>query len=381
MKIGIDIRMLGRKRTGDETVFFNLVKNLALIDSDNEYSLFIDKRSSDEMATIAQSLGIEEKKNFHLIALPTHNKFVWNFWTLPKYLREHPVDVYHTQYIVPFFVARSIKIVTHIHDVSFRVYPEYIGWKDRFFLNVLIPRSLRRADKIIAVSAFTKQEIVKYYPTEERKTVVVPNALSDDFLNYEKSSPERIAMVRQKYSLPSTFILYVGTLQPRKNIPALIRAFSLIQEKLLDTSLVIVGNKQGHHYDRGIDTAIEEENLQERVVFSGFVCQDELAVIMQEAKMFVFPSLYEGFGLPVLEAMSQRVPIVASDIAPLREVGGEAAMFADTRNLVKFSEILYTISTVAESRTELVSAGIKQIEHFSWRVSAGSLRDVYQSLV
>lgn len=380
MKIGIDIRMLGRKRTGDETVFFNLVKNLALIDSENEYVLFSDERSEEEVAEIRRSLGIEAKTNFTCVTLPTTSKFVWNFWTLPAYLRKHPVDVYHTQYIVPFFVSRKIKIVTHVHDISFRIYPEYIRFKDRFFLSLLIPRSLRRADKVIAVSEFTKQEIVKHYGISEEKVSVVLNALSDDFTHYEKFSDDRITTTRQKYGLPEKFILYVGTLQPRKNVPALIRAFALLKDRLPDMDLVIVGNRKGYHYDTGIDTAIEEESARSRIIFPGFVDQEDLAVVMQMAKVFVFPSLYEGFGLPVLEAMSQGVPVLASDIPPLREVGGEAAAFANTHDLAEFSEILYTISIVEAVREERMNAGIRQIQSFSWHESARHLQEVYISL-
>lgn len=372
--------MLGRKRTGDETVFFNLVKNLTLIDNENEYVLFLDERTDEEVVEIRRSLGIEGKTNFVCVTLPTKSKFVWNFWTLPRYLREHPVDVYHTQYIVPFFVSRKIKIVTHVHDVSFFVYPQYIRAQDKFFLNLLIPRSLRRADKIIAVSEFTKDEIAKHYAVAPEKIEVVPNALSDDFLHYEKCSDEQAAVARLKYALPEKYILYVGTLQPRKNIPALIRAFALIQEKLPDVNLAIVGNRSGYHYDSGIDTAIEETGISDRVVFPGFISQADLPNVMRMAEVFVFPSLYEGFGLPVLEAMSQRVPVLASDIAPLREVGADAAVFADTGDLVKFSEILYTISTVKEIRERVIIAGIKQIDTFSWRVSAEHLKRVYRSL-
>ncbi|MDD5083356.1 MAG: glycosyltransferase family 1 protein [Candidatus Moranbacteria bacterium] len=373
--------MLGRKRTGDESVFFNIVKNLALVDEVNEYSLFIDKRSSEEITAIVQSLGIEGKNNFRLVMLPAKNKFTWNFWMLPRYLRRYPVDVYHTQYIVPFFVPRDIKIVTHIHDVSFHAYPQYISWKDRFFLDALIPRSLKRADKIIAVSEFTKREIMERYAIGEGKISVVLNALSDDFLRYEPCDPERSARVRSKYALPERYILYVGTLQPRKNIPALIGAFARICEKLPDMQLVIVGNRKGHHYDTGIDAAIRENNLSDRIVFPGYVDQEDVFAVMQGALAFVFPSLYEGFGLPVLEAMSQRVPVVASDIPPLREVAVDAALFADTRDLAEFSEILYTISTVAKVREELITSGIKQMQRFSWRASAKRLRDVYVSLI
>jgi len=133
MRIGIDIRNIGKKRTGDEAVFFNLVKNLAELDNNNEYLLFTDILDENTLNEIKNRLDIESKKNFQIISLPTANKFTWNAWTLPQYLKKNPVDIYHTQYILPFLASKSIKLVTTIHDVSFNAYPEMIKITDLFF--------------------------------------------------------------------------------------------------------------------------------------------------------------------------------------------------------------------------------------------------------
>jgi glycosyltransferase involved in cell wall biosynthesis len=385
MHIGIDIRMIGRKRTGDETVFLNLTKHVAALDggseSRNRYTLFLDRRTPEEIASIERLLALEGKKNFRIVSLPTNDKFVWNFRTLPNYLRQHPVDVYHTQYIVPFFIPRSTKVVTHIHDISFCVYPRYIAWKDRLFLSLLIPRSLRRADRIIAVSSFTKREIVAHYGVDERKIAVIQNALSGDIACYEPYSEERMRAVCEKYGVPPTYLLYVGTLQPRKNIPALIRAFALMRDKLPESKLVIVGNRRGHHADARIDEAVTETHTEASVIFPGFVDQEDLPVIFRMARVFVFPSLYEGFGLPPLEAMAQHVPAVVSDIPSLRETGGEAAVFVDTSDIATFAETLYTTSVASATRQTLVELGIRQVKRFSWDASARDLKALYESLV
>ena len=176
MRIGIDIRNIGKKRTGDEMVFFNLVKNLAEIDNENNYKLFTDINNKETVVDIKKRLGIENKDNFEIISLKSSSKFIWNFWTLPNYLRKNPVDIYHTQYITPFFVSKKInhhtknphkrlwnnllvmlhlrksgvgvKIITIVHDISFNFYPRFIKFLDLFFLKILIPMSLRRADKV-----------------------------------------------------------------------------------------------------------------------------------------------------------------------------------------------------------------------------------------
>lgn len=384
MKIGIDIRNIGRKRTGDEVVFLNLVRNLASIDSKNEYILLTDKRTEDELQIIRDTLGIEGKENFRIITLPSENKFDWNIWFLPKFLRESDIDVYHTQYITPFFVPKRIKIITHIHDVSFCVFPQYIHWKDRMFLKMLIPLSLRRADKIIAVSEFTKNEIIAYYQVLTEKISVVYNAISADFeregeVSSDISNQNTLDGLWKKYALPEKFVLYVGTLQPRKNIPALIRAFSLVAEKVSDISLVLVGNRAGHNFDHEIDEAMDDSSFKDRVIFPGYVEQGDLPKIMRAATVFCFPSLYEGFGVPLVEAMSQKTPIVASDIPCLREIGADAAVYVNTKDLAEFGDVLYNTITQSDIREKLTRAGVERAHFFSWNKSARQLLRIYES--
>jgi len=204
--IGIDIRNIGKKRTGDEVVFFNLVKNLALMDRNNQYKLFTDITDTLTLEMIKKDLGIENKDNFEIIPLKTRNRFCWNFWTLPGYLRKNPVNIYLTQYIVPLFVPKAVKIITIIHDVSFKVHKEFIKKSDLFFLGLLMPRSLRRADKIIGVSKFTADEIIKFYKIDPAKVTWIHNAVSDDFLAQDISE-EKIKRIKEKYGLPPKYIL------------------------------------------------------------------------------------------------------------------------------------------------------------------------------
>ncbi len=375
MRIGIDIRNIGKKRTGDEVVFFNLVKNLALIDSQNEYLLLTDVTDADILKNIASRLGVENKSNFKIISFNCPNKFIWNFWTLPDYLRKNPVDIYHTQYIAPFFVPKNIKIVTHIHDVSFNAYPELISKLDIFFLKILIPRSLKRADLIIAVSEFTKQEIEKYYRISPDKIKVVYNAVPD---NFEKGTGD-LEEIRKKYSLPKKFILYVGTLQPRKNIPMLIEAFAQMKNKVQGLKLVIVGNKKAHNFDKKIEKAIESKNLQHDVIFPGYIEQEDISAVYSLAEVFVFPSLYEGFGIPLLEAMRLKIPVLASDIPVHREVAGEGALFFDLGNLEDLSEKLYNAIDDKNLREKIISSS--RSSFFSWKKSAEQLLEIYNKII
>lgn len=402
-KIGIDIRNIGKQRTGDETVFFNLVKNLAEIDTENEYLLFTDVTDTAVVQSIEARLGIGNKTNFKIIPLtPTlsqkergisfiNNKFIWNLWTLPRYLRKNPVDIYHTQYITPFFAPKNIKIITHIHDVSFLAYPEYISRKDLFFLKLLIPRSLERADKIIAVSEFTKQEIIKYYGTNPEKIEVVYNALGDDFNSLALPSPkvrgglednfEEIRnIVRKKYHLPEKFILYVGTLQPRKNIPMLIEAVAAVRKKLPEIKLVIVGNRKAHNFDKKIDKVIGKNNLSNAIFFPGYIEQCDMKTAYSLAETVALPSLYEGFGISILEAMSQKTPVVGSKIPAHEEIAGNAAIYFNSQSLDDFSEKLYNSLVDENLREKAIDLGIQRVNFFSWKKSAQKLLDIYKNL-
>ena len=392
MRIGIDIRLIGKKRTGDEVVFFNLVKNLARIGTDHEFELLTDITDKKLLKEISENLGIVGKDNFKIVALtPTlsqgergkwkflHNRFAWNFWTLPRYLRKNPVDIYLTQYITPFFVPRSIKIATIVHDLSFNFFPQLIKFSDLLFLKTLIPFSLGRADKIIGVSQFTRDEIIKFYQLKPEKVDYIYNAIGEEFLNSNISQAEKEA-VREKYQLPENFILYLGTLQPRKNIPQLVEAFNAIKAKLGDTKLVLCGNLEAHNADRQIEKTVKKYALEKEVVFPGFIDEQNKVVVFSLAQVFVFPSLYEGFGIPPLEAMSQNAAVLCSDIPSLREIAGDGAVFFDLRSLDDFSEKLYAISTDNELRSRLIRLGQERIGFFDWEKSANKILAIFEKM-
>lgn len=373
----IDIRLLGKKRTGDEAVFFNLTKELLAMDKKHQYLLLTDEQDAQKLAVIQGRLGCVGQHNVRFVLLSGKNRFVWNLFTLPWFLIRNRVDTYHTQYILPIFVPRRTKILLHIHDVSFRAYPELISWLDRFFLTLFIPAALKRADRILVPSQFTSDEVVRYYSVPQEKVTVIANAIGTDFL----MTPENdLAAIRKKYVLPERFILYVGTLQPRKNVPLLIRAFGEVRKRLPDVRLVLVGNRLGHHFDRGIDEAITDLGLEESVFFPGYIDDRDLSGVMRMAAVFAFPSLYEGFGIPLLEAMSQEVPVVASDIPCLHEVAGEAALYFDPNSIASCEEKLYTLLTDRERQLNGISQGKDRLSLFSWKKSALVLDRVYAEL-
>jgi glycosyltransferase involved in cell wall biosynthesis len=417
MRIGIDVRNIGKKRTGDEVVFFNYVKNLALIDSENEYLLFTDIADEDALGEIKKDLGIENKNNFKIISLSLSlrakrsnledlgkglprryaprndrlfgNKFIWNLWTLPRYLKKNPIDVYHTQYILPFFVPKSIKLITTIHDISFNFYPQFIKWTDLFFLKLLIPWSLKRADKIVAVSEFTKNEIIKYYEIAPEKIEVAYNAVGENFsvldssvssASAEFTRNDNLGIIRKKYSLPGKFILYLGTMQPRKNLPILIEAYANLKEKLSGTKLVLAGKRNTHNEDDRIIMSIKKFNLEKDVVFTGYIDEKDKPAVFKAAQLFVFPSLYEGFGIPIIEAMSQGTPTLVSDIPVHKEVAQIAAIYFDPQSLADLKEKLYNAIIQENLRKKIIDLGKERVQFFSWEKTAQNLLKIYKPL-
>lgn len=375
MKIGIDIRNIGKNRTGDEVVFFNLVKSLALIDSENEYFLFTDILDKEKISEIQEKLSLNDKQNFKIVPLKASNKFIWNIWTLPKYLRQNHLDIYQTQYITPWFVPKSTRILTVIHDISFNFYPQFLKFGDLFFLKTLIPISLWRADKIIAVSKFTAAEIINYYEVNSKKVAWIHNAVSENFFQYTKQ--EEIKKVKKKYELPEKFILYLGTLQPRKNIPHLIRAFARIKDSLPDIKLVICGNKKAYNFDKKIESAVAQAGLAKEVYFPGYINEEDKQAIYKLAHVFVFPSLYEGFGIPILEAMAAGVPILASHIPPHKEIAEESVLFFENGKENDLENKLKEICLNNDLREKLIKKEKERINKFSWQSSAKEIHRIY----
>lgn len=373
--IAIDIRLLEKKRTGDEMVFRFLTKGVLALDTKNHYLLLTNETDQGKLAALYHDLNIVGRENVEVVTLSGKNRFIWNLFSVPAFLSKQPIDVFHTQYILPLFIPRHTKVVLHIHDVSFRALPWLISWKDRVFLSTLIPHAIRRADTIIVPSRFTEEEVIGYYGVRPAKIRVVPNALGEGF-GWEAGA-EEVERVKECYRLPERYIVSVGTLQPRKNLPLLVRALAKLREHDPDMKLVLVGNRAGHHFDTEIDRSIAELDLGSNVIFPGFVQESDLSAIVRGAQIYAFPSRYEGFGIPLLEAMSQRVPIAASDIPCLREIAEDAAVYFDPARVDACAEILYTLTIDSDLRKRLIEAGETRLLQYSWGKSVQLLLAIY----
>lgn len=386
MKIGIDIRTIGKNRTGDETYTRELVKSLLKIDKKNQYFLYTDSDDPDYLARVKKILQLKKGQKAQVTPVLPRAKMFWTFWSLPAHIRKNPIDILHVQYITPQFLPKKTKVITTIHDVSFNQFPQMIKKSDLFLLKTLIPLSLRRADKVIAVSQFTKKEIGKYYRDiqKEKIATVYNGGASEEF--YQEYSRSQINKILDKYKINSNYVLYVGTLQPRKNIPFLIEAFSHFKEKNKDKEfsknlkLVVCGSRESHNYDRNIDAALEKAgDVSTEIIFPGYIEEEDLPALLQGAKVFAFPSLYEGFGLPLLEAMASGVPVLCSDDSCNKEISASAALLYRQSSKNDFSAKLVNLLMDGHFWSQLREKGKTRSKDFLWEKCARQTLEVYNA--
>jgi glycosyltransferase involved in cell wall biosynthesis len=294
------------------------------------------------------------------------------------------LDVLHVQYIAPIFLSKKIKLVATIADVSFKKYPKLINKIDLFFLNSLIPLSLKRANEIIAVSNFTKEEIVKYFKISKKKIKVVYNGgVGKEF--FEEKTKNKKAL--DKIGITQPYLFYAGTHQPRKDIPTLMKAFfnlKLKNDKFKDLKLVIGGKLKAHNYDSRIDELIVEnknnplkKDFLKDLIFTGYLESNDLVKLYREAEVFVFPSLYEGFGLPLVEAMASGTPVVCSNIDCFKEIGGQAVEFYEKANPSDLTNKLTEIINNSIKKEQMTKKGERQAQKYSWEKTANETLNIF----
>lgn len=286
-----------------------------------------------------------------------------------------PACLFHaTEHLLPPF--RNLPSVFTLHDLVFRLYPETHMPLNRWFLTLMMPRFLRRADAVIAISECTRQDAIRWYRVPEERIHVVYEGVDARF----RPAPlERVAAVRARYRLPDRFILYVGTIEPRKNLPTLFAAYRSLLERWPDLGLVVAGRPGW--LTEGTFRALRELGLEERVQFLGHVPDEDLPALYSAAAVFAFPSLYEGFGLPPLEAMACGTPVVVSDAAALPEIVGETGLRVPPDRPVDWAAALAALLSDESLRARFREAGLRRAARFRWEETAARTVEVYERVL
>ncbi len=314
----------------------------------------------------------------HLSHLPTRHPLVRMFWEqLCQPFCARGLHLLHAPVYVSPLLGPCPTVVT-IHDLSFIKLPQAFRASNRSYLKLFTRLSVRRAAKIIVVSENTRRDAALLLGIPLERIVVIPNGVDETFCPIQDQS--RIAAFRRRRSIPDRIILFVGTIEPRKNVGTLIRAYAQLKEKgIIEHKLVIGGNK-GWMYEPTF-ALVEELELSEEVIFPGFLSPEELPLWYNAAELFAYPSLYEGFGLPPLEAMACGTPVITSNVSALPEVVGKAGIMVGPHDVEAWAEAIEQVLLDAELRESLSNAGLKRAARFSWHKTAEMTVDLYRSTI
>jgi glycosyltransferase involved in cell wall biosynthesis len=362
MKIAIDIREAGQGKTGKGWYTYNMVKEILRLDHSNQYLLY----------TNSNKHPFEDGKNVQ-IKVVSAPLWKWHLKTL-KDLLANNVDLFFapTSYIIPALAPKKLKVIITVHDLVAFMFPAGHTAKAVLLERFTLKKALKKAIGVFSVSENTKKDLLKRFKYPERKIHMTPCAPSEFFLSNVPN--EELESFREKMNLPQNFILAVGTLEPRKNFDTLIKSFVIIKRKYPDYKLVIVG-KKGWKYHL-IETALKHYKMEKEVIFPGYLEDKDLHMIYALAKVFVFPSLYEGFGIPPLEAMASGCPVVSSNVASMPEVIGQGGLLIDPKNALKIADAVCSLLEDEDARKMMVERGREQAAKFTWSESAGKALEV-----
>ena len=358
MVIGIDIRCLGGKKlTGVGIYTFSIIKNILISDNINEYKLFYNSLTPLE-SKIRKELV--QYPNVKLINKGIPNK-LFNLALILKLIKldrvVKGVDYFWFPNLNFWSVSNKCKTIITIHDLSYKILPWAYSYKMRLWHLLVSPKKkLNKADRIIAVSENTKNDLIKIYNLDDSKIIVI----------YPGIELEHQGFKIEDLGLPKKYILYLGTLEPRKNVESIIQAFEEIKDPYLH--LVIAGGK-GWLYRR-IIKSINKSSKKEQIFLLDYIHPDERWNLYQKAKMLIWPSYYEGFGFPPLEAMSQGCPVITSANSSLPEVIGNSALLINPYNISEIISFFIRLLTDNELREDLITIGKEKIKKFSWQNTA-----------
>jgi glycosyltransferase involved in cell wall biosynthesis len=369
MRIAIDIRKINEFGVG--TYIWNLVRNLSAIDCQNEYLLVGSHRNFHELGPLPD--------NFKQMYQAEDESYWRHHVTIPLALKRQNVDVVHVpHHEAPFF--NPSKLVVTMHDCVHLLFPHEDSSKFRNYRHYLqTKRVVETAKHVLAVSRSTKEDLINIFELPESKISVVHNALDERFA-FSHTTEER-KHVLERYQLKEPFVLYSGKIRPHKNLHRLIEAFAVLKSELMEDEryktlkLIIIGDELSKH--QYLRLTVIRSGAQQDVRVFGFVPYPILRVFYQSAALFAFPSLYEGFGLPPLEAMANRTPVVASNTSSLPEVLGDAGILVNPENVFDIARGMKLILSDDVLRQKLVQKGIEQVAKFSWKLAAQNVLNTY----
>ena len=378
-RICFDLQPLVGKRSGIGWYTYNIINNL------NQDDIEVMGMCFDFLGKnhVAEKLSDIKPDNLYI------NKFIpskvyrlltgllpINYdWFFPK------GDIYHYFNFTAPSISRKKKVIITIHDMVYKIMPETVSYKTLYILNREMERSVRRADAIITVSENSKLDLLKFHDIDQSKISIVNPGIDYEFFKKAQNiNDDTLTGLRMKYNLPEKFILYLGTIEPRKNIISIVDAYNLQRDEIKrDYKLVIAGGI-GWKAEETLNK-IKTSPSSKNIIRLGYVDEEDKNLIYGAADVFVFPSLYEGFGIPVIESMASGTPVVTADNSSLKEAGGDAALYSNATDIKGIADNIARVLDDDELRNAMIEKGIKHALTFSWKKSAEKTLEVYERLL
>lgn len=384
MHIGIDARMYGPNNRGIGRYIQRLIEGLARIDDNNRYTLFMTKKSMENF--------VVPNGKFKIVCADIAWYGLKEQILMPWFIKKNKVDIMHWPHInVPYFCP--VPYVVTVHDLIVWHFPDSRAttlptWKYNIKLwayKKIMTRAIARAKKVITISQFTKRDIIKQFKTKDNKITVAYPGTDKMLLGMEKISNSESfnEYLSSRFNIKKSFLLYVGSAYPHKNLEKLIRAFVITKNQYnRNWHLVLVGRNDWFYekLKQFINSTISDEEIKKDILLLGQVSDKDLDGLYRGARIFVFPSLYEGFGLPPLEAASRGVVVAAAKTASLPEIMADAAYYFDPDSVENMAQALDILAGARQTQTELIARGFERVKQFSWNKMAKEISDVYSSL-
>lgn len=372
LHIAFDAKRLFHNFTGLGNYSRTLVQNLAHFHPEHQYHLY-----SPKLNTHPETQAFLSPTKFHTHTANGTLKAWWRTRGILSDLKEHDTDIYHgLSHEIPIGIRQtSIKSVVTIHDLIFKVYPDFFPWIDRQIYDFKFKYACQKADKIIAISENTKRDIIRFYNIPEEKIQVIYQTCQEIFK--EILPKEKRLQGLEKYNLPKDFLLYVGSIIERKNLMNIVQALELLPTDL-KIPLVVVGS--GKKYKQKVQEYIAAKKLEQYVYFINIDFQD-LPALYQQAQLFIYPSVYEGFGIPIIEALYSQTPVITTKVSSLPEAGGPAAYYVNEPTAEQIATGIEKILSHHHLQEQMIQAGNIYTENFDKKYLSDKLMGLYRKLM
>lgn len=368
MKIGFDAKRAFFNESGLGNYCRSTIELLSRSFPMHEYFLFTPDIENSISFTIRDNTKILKPKSWFDKKLKSY----WRSFKLSKYIRENKLDIYHglSNELPQNAHKTGAKVIVTIHDLIFIRYPELYSKFDRKVYYQKLKYACEIADTIIAISEQTKTDIINFFNVDESKIEVIYQSCSPIF--YEDTDPSCKIEVTQKYNLPKKYILFIGEIEKRKNVLSIVKA---VNEMSIDFPVVIIGKQSG--YQKEIEDYIAKYNLEDQIIVKNNIPFSDFPAIYQQAKLFIYPSVFEGFGMPIVEALFSKVPVITTKGGCFSETGGLSSIYVDSKNVEELGEAIKRVLNDSELQKKMISEGFEFVQKFKEEFIVSDLMNLY----